>query len=163
MTLNFRNAASAIALVALAAAADKPMFRALAAERNTGAVVETRWSAFARTDVVDRTGDTGLNLYVDGGAGSWQFSAAEPYDNLVRHADGTVQSFATLERPKLLFADPKRPHTPTHLINGASPVWLDGPDPCAVCGPTGEVHCSHCKQQPGIDWTYTLMTPLVPP
>ena len=59
-----------IALDALAAAADKPMFRALAAERNTGAVVETRWSAFARTDVVDRTGDTGLNLYVDGGAGS---------------------------------------------------------------------------------------------
>ena len=106
---------------------------------------------------------SGHAFSIDGGAGSWQFSAAEPYDNLVRHADGTVQSFATLERPKLLFADPKRPHTPTHLINGASPVWLDGPDPCAVCGPTGEVHCSHCKQQPGIDWTYTLMTPLVPP
>ena len=71
-----------IALDALAAAADKPMFRALAAERNTGAVVETRWSAFARTDVVDRTGDTGLNLYVDGGAGSYMFKFPGDYRRL---------------------------------------------------------------------------------
>ena len=105
---------------------------------------------------------SGHAFSVDGSAGSWEFSAAEPYNNSIRHADGTVQRFATLERPKLLFTDSARPHTPTHLINGASPVWLDGPDPCAVCGPTGGgVHCSHCKQQPGIDWTYTLMTPLL--
>jgi hypothetical protein len=86
----------------------------------------------------------------------WTFSQQEPYDNAVTHADGTVQRFATLERPKLLFTDPTKPYTPTHLINGASAVWLDGSDPCAVCGG----HCSHCKQELGIDWTYTLMTPL---
>ena len=90
----------------------------------------------------------------------WTFSPHEPYNNSITHADGSVQLFATLERPKLLFTDRTRPHTPTHLINGASSVWLDGPDPCAVCGPAEGVHCSHCKQQDGIDWTYTLMTPL---
>ena len=58
---------------ALAQAADKPMFRALGAARNTGSVAQTRWSAYARTDVVDRTGDTGLNIYMDGGAGSYMF------------------------------------------------------------------------------------------
>ena len=99
---------------------------------------------------------SGHAFSADGGAGSWTFSASEPYDNSITHADGSVQRFATLERPKLLFADPARPHTPTHLINGASPVWLQGPDPCAVCG-----HCSHCKVQVGFDWTFTLMTPLV--
>lgn len=31
--------------------------------------------------------------------------------------------FATLERPKLLFADKADPLRPTHLLNGASPVW----------------------------------------
>ena len=86
----------------------------------------------------------------------WTFAQQEPYDNAITHADGTVQRFATLERPKLLFTDRTKPHTPTHLINGVSAVWLDGADPCAVCGG----HCSHCKQELGIDWTYTLMTPL---
>ena len=57
----------------LRAAADKPMFRALGAPRNPGKLLETRWSAYARTDLMDRTGDTGLNLYVDGGAGSYMF------------------------------------------------------------------------------------------
>jgi hypothetical protein len=93
----------------------------------------------------------------DGGAGSsWTFSAVEPYGNVIEHEDGTAQRFATLERPKLLFTDAARPHTPTHLINGASDFWLGGSaDPCAPCG-----HCSRCKQTLGIDWTYTLMTPL---
>jgi hypothetical protein len=92
----------------------------------------------------------------------WHFSPSEPYGNAVTHADGSVQRFSTLERPKLLFADPARPRVPTHLINGVNPVWLAGADPCAVCGAGGgaTVHCSHCKQQPGIDWAYTLMTPL---
>jgi hypothetical protein len=57
----------------LAAAADKPMFRGLAATQNPGRLLQTRWSAYARTDLVDRTGDTGLNLYMDGGAGSYMF------------------------------------------------------------------------------------------
>jgi hypothetical protein len=89
------------------------------------------------------------------------FSPHEPYGNEVRRTDGSTDRFATLERPKLVFADAADPHRPTHIINGVSPVWLDGPDPCAVCGPSaGDTHCSHCKQQVGIDWTYTLMQPL---
>ena len=57
----------------LAAAADKPMFRGLSARQNPGKIVETVWSAYARTDLVDRSGDTGLNLYLDGAAGSYLF------------------------------------------------------------------------------------------
>ena len=75
----------AIDLRALAEAADKPMFRALGSGRNgrnTSEVVDTRWSAFARTDLVDRSGDTGLNLYVDGGAGSYMFRFPGDYRRL---------------------------------------------------------------------------------
>ena len=57
----------------LAGAADKPMFRGLSASQNPGRIVETSWSAYARTDLVDRTGDTGLNMYLDGAAGSYLF------------------------------------------------------------------------------------------
>ncbi len=71
-----------IDLSALAEAADKPMFRALDAARHRGEVKATRWSAYARTDLVDRTGDTGLNLYVDGGAGSYMFRFAGDYRRL---------------------------------------------------------------------------------
>ena len=71
-----------IDLSALAEAADKPMFRALGAARHRGEVKDTRWSAYARTDLVDRTGDTGLNLYVDGGAGSYMFRFPGDYRRL---------------------------------------------------------------------------------
>ena len=71
-----------IDLSALAATGDKPMFRALDAARHRGAVKATRWSAYARTDLVDRTGDTGLNLYVDGGAGSYMFRFPGDYRRL---------------------------------------------------------------------------------
>ena len=71
-----------IDLSALAEAADKPMFRALGAERHQGEVKDTRWSAYARTDLIDRTGDTGLNLYVDGGAGSYMFRFPGDYRRL---------------------------------------------------------------------------------
>ncbi len=57
----------------LGQAADKPMFRGLSAQQNPGRIIETSWSAYARTDLVDRTGDTGLNLYLDGAAGSYLF------------------------------------------------------------------------------------------
>ena len=69
-------------LAALAEAADKPMFRALGAARHRGEVQAMRWSAYARTDLVDRTGDTGLNLYVDGGAGSYMFRFPGDYRRL---------------------------------------------------------------------------------
>lgn len=71
-----------VALDALAEAADKPMFRALGAARLRGEVQATRWSAYSRTDLVDRTGDTGLNLYVDGGAGSYMFRFPGDYRRL---------------------------------------------------------------------------------
>lgn len=48
----------------------KPMVRAI----DGGAKpVVSQWSAYARTDLVDRSGETGLNFYVDGGAGSYMF------------------------------------------------------------------------------------------
>ena len=53
----------------------------------------------------------------------WTFSPHQPYSNAVQRVDNTTQHFATLERPKLVFADPADPHRPTHLLNGASPVW----------------------------------------
>ena len=62
-----------IDLGALAAAADKPLFRALGAQPHPGRLLENWWSAHARTDLVDRSGDTGLNIYMDGGAGSYMF------------------------------------------------------------------------------------------
>ena len=71
-----------INLSALGEAADKPMFRALGAVRHRGEVKDTQWSAYARTDLVDRTGDTGLNLYVDGGAGSYMFRFPGDYRRL---------------------------------------------------------------------------------
>jgi hypothetical protein len=84
---------------------------------------------------------------------NWTWSAVEPYDNAVPRADGTIQRFATMERPKFLYADLENPTRPTHLINGVSPFWNESnaADPCAVCG-----HCSACKCHRGIDWTYTL-------
>ena len=66
-----------IDLSALAEAADKPMFRALSTARHRGEVKDTRSS-----DLVDRTGDTGLNLYVDGGAGSYMFRFPGDYRRL---------------------------------------------------------------------------------
>jgi hypothetical protein len=32
-----------------------------------------------------------------------------------------------------LFSDPSHPHTPTHISNGVSPVWLGGPGPFTAC------------------------------
>ncbi len=61
-----------IDLEELAGGGEKPMFKALGGA-GAGKLVQTRWSAYARTDLVDRSGETGLNLYTDGGAGSYMF------------------------------------------------------------------------------------------
>jgi hypothetical protein len=76
----------------------------------------------------------------------WHFSDVQPYDNTVARADGTVEHFATMERPKFLFANSTAPTTPTHLVNGVSPVWngSNPTNPCAYCG-----HCSACKCKVG--------------
>ena len=93
-----------------------------------------------------------------------QFSDIEPYTNAVERQGGRTQHFATMERPKLLFADSSHPHRPTHLVNGVSPVWdaNNSSDPCAQCG-----NCCHCKvtsrargDAVDLDWTYTLVRPL---
>lgn len=80
----------------------------------------------------------------------WTFSMVEPYGANVTFTDGSVQPFATLERPKVHFW----PHTlvPAYITNGASPQW-----PCAACKDGGR--CSACKVSPGLDWTYTLIRP----
>ena len=99
---------------------------------------------------------SGYAFSVDGLA--WTFSELEPYPSTVLRVNGTIQNFATMERPKFLFADPTAPDRPTHIINGVSPFWnaSDPSNPCATCG-----HCSACKCKGGIDWTYTLARPLV--
>lgn len=88
--------------------------------------------------------------------GPWTVSPDEPYDNVVTYEDGTSETFATLERPKLFFS---ANNTPTHITNGVSPVW-----PCGGCTGFGDAPttggCCWCKVKPGIDWTYTLMQPL---
>ena len=79
LVLQARDPVLRVDLAALETAADKPMFRAL---KGGGEAVAARWSAYARTDVVDRSGDTGLNLYVDGGAGSYMFRFAGDFRRL---------------------------------------------------------------------------------
>ena len=64
---------------------------------------------------------------------------------------------------QLIFGDQADPFRPTHITNGASPVWGgNASDPCQECG-----HCSHCKvastargDAVDVDWTYTLVRPI---
>ena len=51
----------------------------------------------------------------------WTFSDTEPYSDAVLRTNGVVQHFATMERPKFVFADPGNPTKPTHLFNGTRP------------------------------------------
>ena len=99
-----------------------------------------------------------------GAPGAWHFSEHAPYPPHVTFGDGSVQKFATWERPHLLMgADGE----PSHLINGVSPVWL-GPDgnPCSQCDRrAGSAHsCVVCKTSCSagycVDWTYTVVSTL---
>lgn len=89
---------------------------------------------------------------------NWYYNDNPPYPSQVTFDDGTVQYFATMERPHLIFD--KDGH-PTHLLNGVSPVW-DEKTPCHQCDarPGTEHSCVVCKTSPGYDWTYTLTQPL---
>jgi hypothetical protein len=91
----------------------------------------------------------------------WTYSKTEPYTGAVARADGSVKNYATMERPKLLFADPLDPARPTHLLNGASPVW-DAANATNPCGACESAQCVKCKVSPGMDWTYTVVRPLAP-
>ena len=121
------------------------------------------WHLLAHTytdDVFPKLSYAGHGFSVDGHA--WHFGKEEPYGGGIARADGTVKHYATLERPKLLFADPAHPLRPTHLLNGASPVWdasNNASSPCGACRTAGQ--CVGCKVSPGMDWTYTVVRPLV--
>ena len=96
---------------------------------------------------------------------AWGFNSAEqPYDAVVRFANGTAQSFSTYERPHLLFNARQQP---THLINGVSPYWNPPgtAGPCDGCDARkGSLHsCVVCKTTKGIDYTYTLVSKLNTP
>ena len=82
----------------------------------------------------------------------------------VAAATTTVRHYSTLERPKLLFADPTDPLRPTHLLNGASPVWdAAAANPCGRCQAadgSAAGQCVRCKVTAGADWTYTVVRPL---
>jgi hypothetical protein len=92
---------------------------------------------------------------------NWTFDDESPFFAVVKFDDGTQKNYSTFERPHLIFDDAGEP---THLVNGVSPFWL-GPDghPCSLCDKrAGSDHsCVVCKTTKGIDWTYTLVQPLV--
>ena len=119
------------------------------------------WHVLAHTytdDVFPALSYSGHGFSTDGH--HWHYSTEEPYDGTVRRVDGSTKYYATLERPKLLFTDPAYPFRPTHVINGASPVWDEGApaNPCGACRTPGQ--CVGCKVTPGMDWTFTLVRPL---
>lgn len=85
----------------------------------------------------------------------WKFEdAVEPYGGTIHFTDGSSKSFATIERPQLVFADASR-STPVAMVNGVSPQ-IPGPQ-CATCTSNW---CSSCKQTAGRDWDYTVLQPL---
>ena len=65
-----------------------------------------------------------------------------------------------LDLPKLIL---DAAGEPSHLINGASPVWDQWGPPCSVCDKRpGSAHsCVVCKTSVGVDWTYTLVRKLL--
>merc|ERR1711971_376424 len=85
----------------------------------------------------------------------WRFSGElEPYSGTINFTDGTSKTFATIERPQLIFADAART-TPVAMVNGVSPQPA-GPE-CDTCK---SGWCSSCKQTVGRDWDYTVLRPL---
>ena len=79
------------------------------------------------------------------GISNWTFAHEEPYSYNVTYTSGAVESFSTLERPKLLF---DQHGVATHLYNGVSSQW--------PCNGT----CAGVKTARGRDWTWTMARPL---
>jgi len=84
----------------------------------------------------------------------WKFSQEEPLGGTVQFTDGSNKSFATRERPQLVFADTNRT-TPTALTSAVSPQPL-GP----WCNECKQGACSQCKVTIDRDWTYTIVQSL---
>ena len=118
------------------------------------------WHVLAHTYI----NDVGPALSISGHGYSrdghhWTYSETEPYSSAVKRVDGSEKTYSTMERPKFLFADPADPLRPTHLFNGASPVWDAGStNPCGGCK---LATCVKCKVTTGMDWTYTVVRPLM--
>lgn len=71
---------------------------------------------------------------------AWTFAATQPWDATVAHQGGETVTYATRERPSLLFEDGR----PTALYTGVVPYG----------GPNG-------KGETGLtDWSFTLMQPI---
>jgi hypothetical protein len=86
----------------------------------------------------------------------WSYSKTEPYSGTVRFTDGTSKTYATRERPHVIFDPKKDPNstTPVGIITAVSAQPV-GPS-CDAC-PSGA--CSQCKAVPGWDWAYTVFEP----
>jgi len=70
----------------------------------------------------------------------------------VGFTDGTSKTFATRERPQLVFVESDEFRTtPVGMTSAVSPQPL-GP----WCDQCKEHACSQCKVTPGRDWTYTI-------
>jgi len=85
---------------------------------------------------------------------AWHRSGVQPFDGTVEFADGSSRTFATRERPQLLFADAART-TPSALTSGVSSQPVG-----SMCDACKQGACSQCKVSPGRDWTYTILQPL---
>jgi len=84
---------------------------------------------------------------------NWTFSDVEPYNGTVQFVDGTMTTFATRERPQIIFA----PGTtvPVGIVNGVSSQPV-GPE----CDSCSKGTCGECKVTKDRDWTYTVLQPL---
>jgi hypothetical protein len=87
----------------------------------------------------------------------WRYSETEPFNGTVRFTDGTATTYATRERPHVVFDRSDLASTrPVAVITAVSSQQI-GPS-CATCH---EGACSQCKITLGRDWTYTVLQPLV--
>lgn len=123
--------------------------------------VNHHWHALSHTYTHQPGGPSVQNsisghLFARSVEGPWTVSPIEPYDSHLAYADGTEETFSTMERPKLMFDSEGNP---THITNGVSPVY-----PCNTCKGFGDAPpqggCCWCKVTPGEDWTYTVIQSL---
>ena len=84
----------------------------------------------------------------------WSRAAVAPFDGMVAMDDGSNVTFATRERPQLVFASGDRT-TPVALTSAVSSQPIG-----QMCDSCTAGACSQCKVTAGRDWTYTIYQPL---
>jgi hypothetical protein len=89
----------------------------------------------------------------------WHLSDEPPFPSHVTFENGTVQHFASMERPHMIF---DAVGSPAYLVSAVSPVWDQYGAPCGVCDPLpGSQHsCVNCKLTKGYDSTFTIVQAL---